>query len=85
MKKNPTHISSDLMRGWLYPFRHGLSLPTPGRDTPQRTHRLRRDTDLLRQFDRNRLQIPLQGIITPPKIAIYYKKLLKIYISEIYV
>ena len=61
------------MRGWVYPFRHGLSLPTPGRDTPQRTHRLRRDTDLLRQFDRNRLQIPLQGVVYLPRIEIKTK------------
>ena len=51
------------MRIWVWAIVSGLLLPAFSGDTPQRTRCLRRDTDLQRQLDRDRLQVPLQRVI----------------------
>ena len=55
------------MRIWVWAIVSGLLLPTFGGDTPQRAYRLRRDTDLQRQLDRDRLQVPVSRVMSPER------------------
>ena len=45
-KEYPIDIIRDAMRLWMRAAGDGFHPSTLGRDTPQRTYRLRRDTDL---------------------------------------
>ena len=69
---------------WMLDARGGVHRSAAGRDTPQRAHRLWRDTDFQREFDRDRLQIPLSEINSPKITNYLYRKFSKImFISQL--
>ena len=82
-EKNPTHSICSNVRFRVRIARMRVHRTAYGRDTPLCAYRFWRDSHFQRLVDRHRLPLPLQRIITPSKIAVYYTKLLKIYISEI--
>ena len=84
-EKNTTYIIRGSMLFWMLDTRSGVYRSAAGGDTPQRAHRLWRDTDLQREFDRNRLQIPLSEINSPKITNYLYRKFSKImFISQLW-
>ena len=66
------------MRLWMRAAGDGIYMPANGRDTSQRAHRFRRDSDLQRLPHRYRLPLPLQGIITLQKLQFIIKNYSKL-------
>ena len=55
----PTHHRYGIVHLWMHDAGGGLPLPTIGRDTSLRPHRLWRNPHLQRKSDRDRLQVPV--------------------------
>ena len=64
-EKSTIGISSKSVRVWWDIADRGVLLPATGGDSPQRTHRLRRDTHLQREFNRDRLSLSLSRVKSP--------------------
>ena len=64
-EKSTIGISSKSVRVWWDIADRGVCDTADGRDTPQRTHRLRRDTHLQRLAHRNRLSLSLSRVKSP--------------------
>ena len=62
-EKSTIAFSSQSVRIWMSHADGGVYCPAISRDSSQRTHRLRRDTHLQREFDRDRLQVPLSRVM----------------------
>ena len=67
-EKIATDYCSSAVLFWMSHAGGGVYRSAAGGDTPQRAHRLWRDTDLQREFDRDRLQIPLSEVKDKEKI-----------------
>ena len=66
------------MRLWMRAASDGICPSTVGGDTPFCSHRLWRDPHLCWQLDRDRLQVPVQRVISYEKLVIELTTLLSL-------
>ena len=62
-EKSTIVFSSQSVRLWMSHAHGGVYCPATSRDSSQRTHRLRRDIDFQREFDRDRLSLSLSRVM----------------------